>query len=180
MDFDVHAPGTVSLPAILAKDESRRVLQMTLAHYENVTDNEIANLANGFPPNITELVLSFEGCDRISNVGVEALGARLPAGLQKLTLDFVGCRGVGDAGLIAVAQALPTRLCDLHLHFAACPEVGKRGLEVLAKRVPRNVATFSATFRGTKVDRNFGSVSELRAVFQSGLFQTGITLAALR
>lgn len=169
LDFDVHAPGTLSLPVVLAKDESCRFLQMTLAHCENVTDDEIANLAQGFPPNIAELILSFEGCDRISDVGVEALAARLPSRLHKLTLDFVGCRAVGDVGLIALAQALPPCLSDLHLHFAACPHVSKRGLEVLARRVPNNVAVFSATFRGTKVDKNFGSVTELRAVFQSGL-----------
>jgi len=167
-DFDPRYPGALRLPDVLRQDEQRRSLSMSLEHSDLVTDAEVINIAAGLPPNLQELCLSFEGCQQVSNQSVVVMAQKLQPGILRLKLDFLGCRRVGDAGLVAIAEHLPERLHELELHFDQCLSITSAGVKELARRMPRSVRIFRGTFRGTGVDRTFGSAREIQSFGQAG------------
>lgn len=171
LDFGKNAKGSVfgkqklKLPEILAMDDAREVLELSLAHFEDTClDSAVKILASGLPSRgLKDLRLSFEGCNRITDQSLTALGSHFCQGLRKLYLDFIGWVKLTDTGLSAIAAGLPSSLEDLELHFAGCPGITSSGLGVLRDRMPKSVQTFCGTFKGTGISRNFPNLEEFLA-----------------
>lgn len=153
----------VKLPEILAMDDDREVLELSLAHFEETcVDSSVKILAAGLPPNLQDLRLSFEGCNRITDQSLSALGSRFCLGLKRLYLDFIGCSKLTDTGLYAIAGGLPPALEDLELHFAGCPLLTAAGVGFLREQLPSGLQTFTASFKGTGINRNFATLEEFQ------------------
>ncbi|CAE8586475.1 unnamed protein product [Polarella glacialis] len=146
------------------EDQGMRGLDLSLAHFtESCKDKDLELLAQGLPPNLEELILSFEGCDKITDVGLKALAQKLSPGLQKLKLDFVGCLLLTDVGLVSLARHLPAGVKELQLHFASCSRVGLPGATALKQQLPAGLLSFKASFKGTGVNRNFYNLQSFRS-----------------
>ena len=66
----------------------------------DVTDQDMAAIAHGLPPNLDSLTLSFESCGEISDNGMACLSvalAELP--LRRLHLDLLGCKLLSDSSI---------------------------------------------------------------------------------
>eukprot|EP00930_Biecheleria_cincta_P081214 TRINITY_DN6998_c0_g3_i1.p1 TRINITY_DN6998_c0_g3~~TRINITY_DN6998_c0_g3_i1.p1 ORF type:complete len:1165 (+),score=209.90 TRINITY_DN6998_c0_g3_i1:78-3572(+) len=151
------------LPEILRADSTMKHLQLSLAHFAQACGDEaIKILAGGLPPNLEKLTLSFEGCSRITDWGVQSLARNLSDQLEELYLDFLGCTQVTDTGLQSLASGLPRSLRVLELHFAGCQAIGAFGIRMLRDSIPPGLTRFKASFRGTGADVNFEDLGQLR------------------
>jgi len=158
---DFKKDGELKLPEVLQADAGRQSLELSLAHFQDsCVDSAVKMLASGLPPNLTELRLSFEGCNRITDAGLSSLGSRFGSHLKLLYLDFIGCSKLTDTGLIAVASSLPAGLEELELHFAGCTGIGSAGVNSLRAKLPRGLQSFNATFKGTGINKNFSTKAE--------------------
>jgi hypothetical protein len=161
-DFDRENPGSLSLPEVLQRDTCRRSLQMSLGHMAEVDDRQIKTIARALQESVDELSLSFEVCHSISDSGLIALAQRLPRGLKKLHLDLLGCEQISDEGLRQLSIFLPEGLVSLRLDFAKCVRISNTAVATLAQNLPAHLKSFSATFKGTECNRNFGNVKDFR------------------
>jgi len=82
-----------------------------------------------------------------------------------LELTFTGCKQIDDEGVRSLARFLPRGLSELRLHFVNCYLIGDAGAAALAEALPTSVMKLQATFRGTALDRNFKTASEMRNAF---------------
>merc|ERR1711879_575429 len=84
-----------------------------------------------------------------------------------LKLNFIGCILVSDRGLMELAMMLSKmrHLHELKLDFANCKAISEVSLKRLAERLPRHCETFTATFVGTEIGRNFGNANDLRRLY---------------
>ncbi|CAK9103599.1 Hypothetical protein SCF082_LOCUS48382 [Durusdinium trenchii] len=155
--------GLVSTQLIetVASDVNREALELSLAHLQEFQDPGMLQLAQSLPPNLTKLKLGLEGCHELTDQGVKALANRWGTKLKHLYLDFVGCGKLTDASLSVLAQNLPPTLTDLELHMAGCVLVGPPGMEHLKKHWPKSVKVFRASFKATKLNRNFMTLQDL-------------------
>jgi len=164
------------LPDVLRKYSEMVSLNLSLANLPQVTDIDVSSVARGLPSNLKELELNFQSCKQITNAGVQALALNFPLSLESLKLNFIGCVWVSDRGLMELAMVL-AKMKDLHnvqLDFANCKEVSPVSLRRLAECLPRRCNTFSATFIGTEVGRNFATANDLRRQYL-GFFGTWFT-----
>ena len=81
---------------------------------------------------------------------------------------YRGWAGTGNdlhhfPGLSALAGGLPPTLEDLELHFAGCPLISVAGAASLRDQLPDGLQSFSATFKGTGINRNFASLEDFLA-----------------
>lgn len=88
--------------------------------------------------------------------------SRFCLGLKRLYLDFIGCSKLTDTGLYAIAGGLPPALEDLELHFAGCPLLTAAGVGFLREQLPSGLQTFTASFKGTGINRNFATLEEFQ------------------
>jgi hypothetical protein len=162
--FAVASDGcSIGLHEVLAKDKSRIALNLDFGDMAEVTDLDLSLLAQGLPPFLVDLSLSFGGCIKVSDAGVSALANRLGRlRLQRLRLDFVGCHRITDAGLESISESLPSTLSDLRLEFAYCTKLHAAGIQKLAQRLPVGVKHLKATFKGTHVNQDFDSVRNFK------------------
>jgi len=162
--------GRLALPEVTRLDDSRQKLVLSLAGFQDVTDSTMQDIVRGLPHQLVTLDLSFEGCLNVTDKGLTRL-ARGLGGLEgtllTLHLDFLGCQHVTDVGLENLAKALPSSVQRLRLDFAKCSAVGMVGLGALARNLPQDLKVFSATFKGTQIDRNVDSADELRKLVRS-------------
>jgi len=161
-DFDQEHPGKLSLPHILKQDDFRKILNLSLGHIREVDDTDVQTLAHGLPASLEVLHLSFEDCPHITDGGVFALAHQLPLRLKQLHLDFLGCGQVTDAGFGEISMSLPPGLVSLRLDFAKCRAITKSGVRVLAENLPKSLQKCVVTLKGSRCDRNFGSIQELQ------------------
>jgi hypothetical protein len=168
-NFAVDDSGaSISLPDVLSRDLNRSVLSLSFAGIDEVTDEEVACLAQGLPPSLTSLSLSFESCTKVSDNGLTLMTERVAVlPLQNLVLDFVGCKAITDTSLALLAAALPSTLQDLRLDFAYCTKISEVGVVSLARSIPDSVKKLKATFKGTKYDKVFDSVKGLKRINKS-------------
>lgn len=153
--------GEEALPQILTRDEERRRLQLSLAHCE-IMDADLLSLAEGFPPRLEELELSFANCHHLTDSGIECFSHRLPSSLRALALDFQSCKHVSNYGVKAVAEQLPNKLERLRLSYAFCEQIDCESIDALLQHLPPTLSTCFASFRGTHIDRDFKSIQDLR------------------
>jgi hypothetical protein len=173
-DEDEQYPN-ISLPEVLKRDKGRDSLDLSFSSIMEVTDQAVAFIAEGLPPKLSTLILSFEGCNQITDKGVitlaECLG-KLP--LQTLRLDFVGCWLITDSSVMRLAASLPQTLSELRLDFALIPNLSSSSVKALAEHLPTSVAKLKATFTGTMCNETFDSVRQLRQAVKR-LSSTGST-----
>mmetsp|Transcript_40503 Transcript_40503/g.71227 ORF Transcript_40503/g.71227 Transcript_40503/m.71227 type:complete len:86 (-) Transcript_40503:61-318(-) len=82
-------------------------------------------------------------------------------------LDFLGCKGISDAGVRAVAKHLPESVIDLRLDFAKCTKITAVGAMYLANHLESlKLQKCVLTLRGTKVNQNFASKTEIMTRFK--------------
>lgn len=156
--------GDMNLAEILAADVGRERLELSLAHFEaSCTDSAMKILASGLPPNLQELRLSFEGCNKITDNGVSSLMRHLSPKLKLLYLDFIGCTLLTDASIISLAKHLPASLHELQLHFAGCEGIHAGAVQHLKEHWPPALQQFRGSFKGTGVNRNFRHLQEFQA-----------------
>lgn len=156
--------GDMNLEEILAADVGRERLELSLAHFEaSCTDSAMKILASGLPPNLQELRLSFEGCNKITDNGVSSLMRHLSPKLKLLYLDFIGCTLLTDASIISLAKHLPASLHELQLHFAGCEGIHAGAVQHLKEHWPPALQQFRGSFKGTGVNRNFRHLQEFQA-----------------
>jgi len=163
-DFDPSNPGQLTLAEVMRMDDSRTTFALSLGHVLEVDDKEVECLASALPPNLLELDLSFEACKRITDAGVIALARWIPPGLTKLRLDFLGCEQLTDQSLEELSRNMPSGLLNLRLDFAKCHLISNSGVRALADNLPSKLQTCSATFKGTRCDRNFTGLKAFRAM----------------
>jgi len=163
--FVTNFPGSdTGLFEVTSREDARKELRLSLAHFEEVTDEAIADLAKGLPAGLLDLSLSFEGCMHVSDRALQHLAKGLQhcPHLQNLSLDFLGCKHISDLGLEALARGIPPSLQKLRFDFAKCHKVGIEGASSLLHHIPSGLREFSCTFKGTLIDRNFDSLAEFR------------------
>jgi len=83
------------------------------------------------------LQLRFEGCDKISDVGMMMLFEKVPEDLKSFQLHFEFCVLISNAGLSFLAEKLPTQLRYLHLNFGSVREISDSGIVALAEKLPK-------------------------------------------
>ncbi|CAK9117404.1 unnamed protein product [Durusdinium trenchii] len=156
--------GEMKLAEALSADVGRERLELSLAHFEaSCTDAAMKVLATGLPPNLQELRLSFEGCNRITDAGVSALVRHLNPKLKLLYLDFIGCALLTDSAILSLAKHLPSTLIELQVHVAGCEGVGTAAVQHLKQHWPASLHQFRGSFKGTAVNRNFRNFQELQS-----------------
>merc|ERR1712032_704973 len=161
-DFDRERPGTISLPTVLAQDTLRQRLTLSLAYSSCVRDRDLHVLAQGLPPELVELRLTFASCPNVTDDGVHALSSKLPTNLQRLVLDLSSCPEVTDKALELLSGELPLHLQELELCMAYCHEITLRGVAALAVNLPTGLTTLKVMLRGTEVNKVFDSPAALQ------------------
>lgn len=158
------------LPEILMKDRHRKKLQISLANFAAVGDSDVQFLAQGMPPQLHKVILSFQGCQNVTNLGVGCLGQHLSQlqDLKELKLDFRGCCQITDTGLERLAIGLPQNIKHLDLHFDFCANISSKGLQCLAQQIaPMAGLQFHGTFKSTRINRDFQTKAEIAASFKA-------------
>eukprot|EP00403_Amphidinium_massartii_P048006 CAMPEP_0178466008 /NCGR_PEP_ID=MMETSP0689_2-20121128/51666_1 /TAXON_ID=160604 /ORGANISM="Amphidinium massartii, Strain CS-259" /LENGTH=811 /DNA_ID=CAMNT_0020092987 /DNA_START=134 /DNA_END=2566 /DNA_ORIENTATION=+ len=162
-----------SLPEILRQDAVLKQLNMSFAHFPEMTDYEINVLAQSFPPSLTSLTLHLEACRNLSDSGLEGLVRGLPDSLRTLNLDCLGCVNLSDSGLTLLGESLPTGLVELNVHFDRCSLLTADGVRRFATGLPSSIAVFTGTFRGTSANTIIRSKDELSKWRKGNVFSTG-------
>ena len=108
----------------LLNDTFRESLDLSLAQFEeSCTDSAVKTLAESLPPSLVKLKLSFEGCDRLTDISLQALTTRLmQMKLKQLHLDFVGCKNLTDAGsglLLDALGVIPVMEINIYIYICA-------------------------------------------------------------
>lgn len=154
---------TLSLPEVVAQDTARTHLELSLGSMEAVVDRELASIAQGLPPNLKFLELSFEGCTNITDGGLMTLALRLsPLPLQRLQLSLTGCSHVTDVGIQSLADHVPQSLQELKLDFALCTAISTAGVQHLARKLPPNLTQLQASFTGTQANKEFKTLRQFK------------------
>jgi len=164
-NFGIHAAGAhISLVGSLRNDTARTCLKLSVAHCQGVSNLDLQDIADGLPPNLVDLDVSFEGCIEISNVGLESFVGKLPRSLRAIRFCIRGCREVTDEGIVVLAQQLGSLqdLEEVTLDCGMCHSLSDNSLGVLAEHLQQVQNKRCAVwFRGTQVNRNFNSFKEL-------------------
>jgi len=181
-DFRGDGRGTLRLPEVLKADTTRKKMEMSFTAINNVKDRDVEDVARGLPKFVECVSLDFGSCERITDKAIDLLSRAIGQldRLSELELKFIGCHRLTNASLEWLAERLPHNLKVLELHFAMCPKIDNVGVHALARRLPRGLVKFTATFRGSKLDRNFTSVTELQVWSRlSGLLTSAPGLSGL-
>jgi len=99
--------------------------------------------------NLTDLTVSFDCCDLITDSGIisfaNELGGAQMKGLEKLHIDFsrayIDESNITDISLQAISKALSQNLKSLlylDLYFNRCDQITDKGLEYLVKQIEKN------------------------------------------
>lgn len=157
------------LPEILVEDVIRTSLELSFSGLREVSDSEVASIAQGLPRGLQSLSLSFESCVSITDIGVVVLAQRVALlQLHSLQLDFLGCARLTDAALTSLASLLPDSLKEVRLDFSLCTNLTLEGVRALARDLPASVTKLTATFAGTECGKTFESVRQLKATLNAG------------
>lgn len=163
-DSNIHNFYGAYLAEVIRLDSMCHTFVISLAHERKVDDAALKSLAEALPPNLQEIDISFDSCVNVTDRGLISLAQSIPKSVTKMHLDFLGCKKLTDTSLQELARCLPPGLQALRIDFVSCREIGHAGVQALAKQMPPSLKEFSATLRGTQINRDLTSVKDLRII----------------
>merc|ERR1712039_957752 len=136
-------------------------------------------LADGLPPKLEDLELSFEGCIQIDDAGLQALTRKFPTSITRLRINVMGCTELTDVGILALAQGLGrlTRLQEFQLVCYLCKDLTADSFVNLNKRLPKSVQKCIVQMKGTPAAIDCKNLRELQKAAKAHLnarLKTGV------